>query len=176
MSPSERAAIVASLTPPSGWRYVEALVAVGGGKAYDALRHAAQHGSIEVLLPVADRAPALVPDGVRTDMPLRAHESAEIMTGLSAALDQMEAFHPPVIAALFAGLIERDGDIAYRCAATLAVNYGKITSRLDWSMRPLFRRLNAVTLHERHDARNALPEQLGLPPVEPSLDAPHTPL
>ena len=80
-----------------------------------------------VRLAVADRAPARVPDGVRTDMLLCALESAEIMSGLSAALDLMETFHPPVVIdALFAGLIERDGDIAYHCAATLPVIYGKI--------------------------------------------------
>ncbi|QJR37528.1 hypothetical protein [Gemmatimonas groenlandica] len=167
MSAAEQATTIESLIPPSDWRDVEALVAVGSARAIDALQRAAEHGAIAVRLAIADRAPELVDDALHTEMLRDALTSAEIMSGLSEALDQIEEFHPPVVVdALFAGLIERDGAVAYHCAATLAVIYGKIDSRFDWSMRPLFLRFNTERQTERLEARRELRRQLGVSPDE----------
>jgi hypothetical protein len=163
VSSTERAAIVASLVPPSDWRDVEALVAIGSPSALEALGMAAREGDISVRLAIASRAPQLVPDAVRTDMLLQALASADIMGGLSEALDQMEEFHPPpVIDALFAALMEREGAVAYHCAATLAVIHGVIASRMDWSMRPLFLQFNTDDLKARRAALLELRQRLGL--------------
>lgn len=174
---TERAAIMASLIPPSDWRDVEALVAIGSPEALEALRQAAEHAPTSIRLAILERAPALVPEALRLDMLLRALASADIMNGLSAALDEMEVFHPPaIIAALFAALMEREGDIAYHCAATLAVIHGLIESRLDWSMRPLFLRFNTDDLDQRKAAWHALRQQLGLPPAEPPVSSAASPV
>ena len=102
-------------------------------------------------------------ESTRIDMLTEALHSAQIMTGLSEAFDQIEEFHPPaVIDALFRGLLEREGEVAYHCAEMLAVIHGVIPSRYDWSLRPLFLRFTTNNLDERRAALAEL--QLHLTP------------
>lgn len=163
MSPEEREQIVPSMVPPNGWREVEVLAAIDSPRARDALQHAAQFGSLEVRLAIADRAPQLMSDELRTEALLHALNSADIMSGLSSALDQIEAFHPPVIMdALWRGLTEREGDVAYHCAETLAIIHGAISSRFDWTLRPLFLRFNTDDADQRRDAKRELERVLNV--------------
>jgi hypothetical protein len=102
---------------------------------------------------VARHAPELVDPSRRIAMLVQALETAQITSGLSEALDQIETFHPPpVIDALFRGLVEREGDVAYHCAEMLAVIHGAVPSRYDWSMRPLFLRFNTDDREARREA------------------------
>ncbi len=163
MTPSQQSTVEASLIPPSGWREVEALVVIGSPSAQRALRAAAREESLQVRLAVADYAPELVRESTRIDMLMEALRSAQIMTGLSEALDQIEDFHPPVVVdALFRGLLEREGEVAYHCAEMLALIHGAIPSRYDWSLRPLFLRFTTNNPDERRAALEEL--QLHLTP------------
>lgn len=161
----EQTVAMASLVPPTGWRDVDALLVVRHPGAVEALRHAAHSGALEVRLAIADRAPHLMSDAQRTAALLQAITSADIMDGLSRALDQCETFHPPAVHdALWQALLDRDGGAAYHCAATLAVIHGAIPSRFDWTHRPLFLRFNTPDRAERLAARQELRVLLGVPP------------
>jgi len=82
---------------------------------------------------------------------------------MSRALEQIEAFHPPVIMdALWRGLTEREGDVAYHCAETLAIIHGAISSRFDWTLRPLFLRFNTDDADQRRDAKRELERVLNV--------------
>lgn len=153
MTPTQQSTIVATLIPPAGWREVEALAVIGDARAHRALRAAAREEPLQVRLAVAHYAPELVTKSMRVAMLTEALRSAQIMTGLSEALDQIEDFHPPaVIRALFRGLLKREGEVAYHCAEMLAVIHGAIPSRYDWSLRPLFLRFTADDPTERRAA------------------------
>ncbi len=165
MTDAERAEVTRSLTPPSGWRDVEALAAIDSEQARLELRSAATRGSNEVRLAVSQYAPQLLDEEARTASLIRALTSAKLMEGLTAALDQAEEFHPPaVLTTLWRGLLERPGDIAYNFAATLSVIYGKIDSSADWSHRPLFLRFNTDDRAERLVALRELADLLGVAP------------
>lgn len=163
MTEAERADVVRSLTPPAGWRDVEALAAIDSDETREALRRAGERGSNEVRMAVIQYAPHVLEGDVRTDALVRALKWGRLMEGLGAALEQAENFHPPrVLATLWRGLAERPGDIAYNFAATLAVIYGKIESSADWTYRPLFLRFNADDGAERRAAREELAALLGV--------------
>jgi hypothetical protein len=153
MTPAQRRTVAASLIPPAGWREVEALAAIGGARVRRALAEAARSGSLRTRLAVAYLSPQLVDRSLHTEMLVQALQTAQIMSGLSEALDQIETFHPPpVLDALFRGLMEREGEVAYHCAELLAVIHGVVPSRHDWSMRPLYLRFNTEDREARREA------------------------
>ena len=165
MTDAERTVAERALIPPSGWRDVEALAAIDSEQARDALRRAATRGSNEVRLAVSQYAAALLDEDGRTSSLVRALTTGQLLDGLSAALDQAEAFHPPaVLNALWRGLLERPGDVAYTFAATLSVIYGKSDSSADWSLRPLFLRFNTADRTGRLVALHELAQLLGVAP------------
>lgn len=164
LTAEEQERAIARMIPPQGWREVEVLLASRSPGAKEALQRASRTGPLEVQLAIARLAPKLVNDEVRTQTLIRALASADIMGGLSQALDQIEEFHPPAIEAeLWRGLREREGDVAYHCAATLALIHGKINSRFDWTYRPLFLRFNTTDASERRAAEQELRTLLGVP-------------
>lgn len=155
MSVSEAARdnIERSLIPAKDWRDVEALVALGTPRADQALREALNAVDVELRLAVMRRAPQLVDAASRLESLLMALETAVAFGGISATLDQVEEFHPPaVVESLFRGLLHRDGDIAYHFATVLAVIHGKISSRWDWSLRPMLLAFNTTNMTERREA------------------------
>lgn len=159
-SADERRHAESRLVPPNGWRDVEALAALadlGSTAAVAALRRALASGSTEVRLAVMRYAPHLVEGDARTAALVRALDTAAAFDGLSATLDQVEAFHPaPVIDALWRGLLARDGEVAVHYAAMLAFLYGKAESSFDWALRPLFLEFNTAGDAERRAALEKL--------------------
>lgn len=149
-SDTERAAIVALLVPPQGWRDVEALAALNSDAAMAALRIAFHGDDAEVRVAVTRFAPALFSDDERAALLVRALEGGEFYQDMSSALDQVEAYHPPpVVDALFRGLFVRPGDVACHFAAMLTFVHGKAESTFDWDKRPLFLRFNTDDQVER---------------------------
>ena len=140
-TPDERAAIEKLLVPraTSDWRDVEALAALDTPGARKALEHALRSGSSEIRLAVSRHAPHLVPDAKRTASLVRALEGAELGGGLSQAIDEAAAYHPPkVVDALFRGALAREGVAAVHFAALLFYVHGKARSPFDDAQRPFF--------------------------------------
>ena len=151
------------LTPPSGWRDVEALVALDTPTARETLRRAVLAGDIEVRLAVLSYAPALIDDDTRTDTILSALGEAAPFAGRAQTLDLVMEFHPPVVVqALFVWLLRARGEMAYHYAATLAAIYGVVDSRYDWSLRPMYLAFNTDDPAARREAFLALCATLGV--------------
>jgi len=141
MTAEQRRRIEARLTPPDGWRDVEALAvlaSLGSDSARAELRRVAAAGSSEVRLAVLKYAPKFVDDAARTTALVEALDSATPFDSFTTTLEQVAAFHPqPVIDALWRGLESRQGEVASHYAGMLAFLQGKADSSFDWSMRPL---------------------------------------
>lgn len=151
------------LTPPSGWRDVEALAALDTPTAQETLRRAVHAGDIEVRLAVLSRAPALIDDATRTETLLAALGEAAPFAGRTEVLDLVIEFHPPVVVQeLFRGLLRASGEMAYHLAATLAAIHGIVDSRHDWSLRPMYLAFNTDDRAARRAAFLALCTKLGV--------------
>lgn len=151
------------LTPPSGWRDVEALVALDTPTARETLRRAVHAADLEVRLAVLSRASALIDDATRTQVLLTALGEAAPFSGLTETLDLVMAFHPPVVVqALFVWLLRASGEAAYHYAATLAAIHGIVDSRYDWSLRPMYLAFNTVDAAARREAFLAFCAKLGV--------------
>jgi hypothetical protein len=141
LSDQQRRGIEARLTPPDGWRDIEALAvlaSLGSDSARAELRRVATSGSSETRLAVMRYAPQLVDDTARTAALVEALDSATAFDSFTTTLEQVAAFHPrPVIEALWRGLETRQGEVASHYAGMLAFLNGKADSSFDWSMRPL---------------------------------------
>ncbi|HLU40367.1 MAG TPA: hypothetical protein VK081_13360 [Planctomycetota bacterium] len=132
------------------WRDVEALAALDSDAARHALRAAFAAGDPAVRLAVQRHAPHLVHEDERTAALVEALRTAELYGGLGEALDEAETFHPqPVIDALFAGVLERDGEVAVLFAALLTFLHGKADSAFDMEQRPYFLRFHTEDRAER---------------------------
>ena len=141
LTAEQRRRIEARLTPPDGWRDVEALAVIatlGSDSARSELRRVAAAGSAETRLAVLRFAPELVDDAARTRALVEALDSATAFDSFTTTLEQVAAFHPqPVVEALWRGLETRQGDVAMHYAGMLAFLHGKAESSFDWSLRPL---------------------------------------
>lgn len=125
------------------WRDVEALAVLNTSNARAALRRASQSADHRVASAVADYAPELVSDDQRIATLVAALERADMDSGLSQALDQVAAFHPPpIVDVLFHGLLERDGATAMHFAAMLMFIHGHAETSFDWEQRPFFLHFN----------------------------------
>lgn len=167
--PDERAAIEAMLLAhsPRGWRDVEALAALGSARARAALQAWMEDGDAEVRLAIARHAPALLGERQRVGSLVRALETAALYGGLTQALDEAAALHPPeVVAALLRGARERDGEVAVHFAALLLFIHGQAGAPFDMAQRPFVLRFNTADRGERDAAFAELCRRLGvLPPV-----------
>jgi hypothetical protein len=141
LTADERRRIEARLTPPDGWRDVEALAVIaklGSDSARAELRRVATAGSAETRLAVLRYAPELVDDAARTTALVGALDNATAFDSFTTTLEQVAAFHPqPVIDALWRGLETRQGEVAMHYAGMIAFLAGKADSAFDWSLRPL---------------------------------------
>ena len=141
LTADERRRIEARLTPPDGWRDVEALAVLaklGSDSARAELRRVSAAGSSEVRLAVLRYAPELVDETARTTALVEALDGATAFDSFTTTLEQVAAFHPrPVIDALWRGLETRQGEVASHYAGMIAFLHGKADSSFDWSMRPL---------------------------------------
>jgi len=78
-------------------------------------------------------------------------------SGLSQVLDQVAVFHPPpVVDALFRGVIERHGATAMHFAAMLLFIHGQATTSFDWDQRPFLLQFHTEDTVERATAFGAL--------------------
>jgi hypothetical protein len=165
LSAEQRRQIEARLTPPDGWRDVEALAVIaslGSDSAKAELRRVAISGSSEIRLAVLRYTPELVDDDARIASLVEALDAATPFDSFTTTLEQVEAFHPqPVIDALWRGVESRQGDVAVHYAAMLAFIYGKADSSFDWSLRPLFLEFNTADPAARRAAIAKLRARVG---------------
>ena len=165
LTDQERRGIEARLTPPDGWRDVEALAvlaSLGSDSARAELRRVATEGSAETRLAVLRYAPALVDDAARTKALVEALDSATAFDSFTTTLEQVAAFHPPpVVDALWRGLETRQGDVAMHYAGMLAFLGGKAESSFDWALRPLLMEFKTEDSVARRAAIQKLRTRLG---------------
>ena len=172
-SPAERQAIERMLTGRGvcGWREVEALAALRTETADAVLRAAFAGGKAEICNAVLRYAPALASDAQKIAHLVEALRTAKFFDGLTQALDEVAAYHPPaVVAELFCGLRERPDEAAIHFAAMLLFLHGQASEPFDWNQRPFFLRFAAPTLAEREPAFRELCEKIGVDPASPSPD------
>ena len=163
MSPASQRATEARLTPPSSWRDVEALAALDTPTARQTLQLAVRDEPIDVRLAVLSYASALIDDATRTDTILLALTQVGPFAGRTETLDLVMEFHPPIIVqALFVGLLQASGEMAYHYAAALAAIHGVVDSRHDWSLRPLYLAFNTDDAVARRDAFLTLCSTIGV--------------
>lgn len=158
-TPAERAQIESLLLSRaiSDWRDVEALALLNTPDAREALRHASQSTDCVVALAVAEHAPDLVSEELRIATLVAALEREGMDSGLSQVLDQVAVFHPPpVVDALFRGVIERNGATAMHFAAMLLFIHGQATTSFDWDQRPFLLQFHTEDTVERATAFGAL--------------------
>ena len=165
LTAEERRGIEARLTPPDGWRDVEALAVIaklGSDSARAELRRVATAGSSETRLAVLRYAPELVDDAARTKALVEALDSATAFDSFTTTLEQVAAFHPqPVIDALWRGLETRQGEVAMHYAGMIAFLAGKAESSFDWLLRPLLMEFKTEDTVARRAAIGKLRARVG---------------
>ena len=145
------------------WRDVEALAWLDTTACRMALRRALEEGGAEIRLAVARHAPDLVAPEVRAASLVSALATVTAFGGLTQALDEATDFHPPeVMAALWRGVSEREGQVAVHYAALLAYLHGKAEAPFDFAQRPFFLSFNTEDRGERAAAVAALRRRLGI--------------
>ena len=102
----------------------------------------------------------------REKLLLKALQSDDVFGGLSDAIDEAEAFHPPaVIEALLKGALDRTGGTAVLFAGLLYFIHGKSKSAFDWDHRAFFLRFGTSDRAERKTAFRELCESIGVDPA-----------
>lgn len=163
MNDDERTTITAHLAARGirDWRDAEALAALATPRAREVLRLALRDDDAEIRLAVQRFAPELVREEDRIDSLVRALGSVEIFGGLTEALHEVAVFHPPpIVEALFRGVLARPGDVAVHYAAMLWHLHGKSNAVFDMSERPLFLRFNTPDPVQREAAFRTLCKRL----------------
>ena len=165
LTAEQRRGIEARLTPPDGWRDVEALAVIaklGSDSARAELRRVATAGSSETRLAVLRYAPELVDDSARTTALVDALDNATAFDSFTTTLEQVAAFHPkPVVDALWRGLETRQGEVAMHYAGMIAFLAGKADSAFDWSLRPLLTEFKTEDSTARRAAIQKLRTRVG---------------
>ncbi len=166
-SAEERKAIEAILVHRGtrAWQDVEALAQLDTPRAKAALETALAAGNHEVRLAVARHAPDVADVTRRTKSLVDALQHAGFFGGLTEALDQAATFHPPeVIAALFHGVLHRDGSIAVHFAALLLLIHGKANAPFDQTQLSFFLQFKTQDRAEREVAVRELCRRIGADP------------
>ena len=166
-SPAERKAIEQILiqNSPRDWRDIEALAQIDTESARKTIKSAMKDSNPDVRIAVTRFAPNLVTNSERSQSLIKALQSAEIFSGLSQALDEIEKYHPAEIKeALIKGLLSRGGDVAVLFAAMLFYIYGKADEPFDMKQRPFFLSFNTENTAERMLAFLKLCKQLNINP------------
>jgi hypothetical protein len=165
LTAEQRRGIEARLTPPDGWRVVDALAVIaklGSDSARAELRRVATAGSSETRLAVLRYAPELVDDSARTTALVDALDNATAFDSFTTTLEQVAAFHPkPVVDALWRGLETRQGDVAMHYAGMIAFLAGKADSSFDWLLRPLLTEFKTEDITARRAAIQKLRTRVG---------------
>lgn len=136
-----------------GWRDVQALAHLDTSRTRTALLAALETGDVALRTHIIRYAPQLVKEPDRTRVLVAALEETGFYGGLTQALEQVEAFHPPaVIDALWRGAESREGEVACHFAAMLMYLHGRADEPFDWKLRPFFLRFNTEDAAERRAA------------------------
>lgn len=164
---TERKAIEQMLTEhtPRDWRDIEALAKINTKNAQEIIKKAIKDPDPDVRVAVTRFAPNLVTNSERSQSIINALQHAEIFSGLSQVLDDVEEYHPKEVKeALITGLLSREGDIAVLFAAMLFYLCGKAKEPFDMKQRPFFLRFNTENREERVQAFRGLCKELNINP------------
>ena len=132
------------------WRDVEALAALDTARTRAVLRETLVHGPREFATAVLRHAPQLASPAERTATLVAALEETAFYSGLTQALLEVQAYHPPaVIDALLRGVLRRSGGAQVHFAAMLLFLHGKASSAFDWEHRPYLLQFNTADSKER---------------------------
>lgn len=175
-SPSQRSTIESLLLVRGAkdWRDVEALAALDSVRCRKVLRearYAMADGSTfsatavrggasgpasgprpnyEIRLAALRYAPQLFSQEERLAILVEALEGADFYEGLTQALLEVQAYHPPaIVAALLRGALRRGGGVPVHFVAMLFYLYGLAESTFDWQHRPFFLQFNTQQPEER---------------------------
>ena len=162
-SQTEREAIERVLInhSPRDWRDIEALAQINTNSARDIIKNAIKDPNPVVRVAVVRFAPDFVTDDERTQSIVDALEKAEIFSGLSQVLDEVERYHPKEVKeALIRGLLNRKGDVAGLFAAMLFFIFGRAKSPFDMKQRHYFLHFNTEDRKERVDLFRDLCQKL----------------
>lgn len=141
LTAAERSEIEQLLVPRAAqnWRDIETLAALQSERATAALRTAFTTGNAEIRQAVLRFAPALVTEQERIAHLVTGLGEARFYEGLTQVLDEVATLHPPaVVAALWRGVREREGEVAGHFAAMLMYVHGRAAVPFDWTHRPFF--------------------------------------
>lgn len=166
-SPEERKAIQQMLIhhSPRDWRDIEALVQFDTKSAREAIKDAMKDPNPDVRIAVTRFASNLVTNDERSKSLIKALQSAEIFSGLSQTLDDIEDYHPTEVKEeLIRGLLSRKGEVAVLFAAMLFYVNGKAAEPFDMKQRPFFLKFNTEKKGERMQAFLELCKQLNINP------------
>ncbi len=148
----------------SDWRDVEALAALGTPRARKALKAAAKSRDHKVRMAVIEYAPELVPKKELSASLIKALKGADLHSGLSQALDEVEDFHPPeIVEALFRGALHREGEVAVHFAAMLMFIHGKAKEPFDWDQRHTLNLTTTISRPDRYSISSILRLASGQP-------------
>lgn len=147
---------------PLDWRDIEALAAIDTPEARAAVVAALKHPDIRIRREARKHAPDAADDKTRARQLIQTLETADIYSGLSQAIDEVQEFHPPeVIRTLLNGALNRDGPAAVHFAALLCYLHGKAAEPFDWGMRPFFLRFHTEDPAERQAVFKELCDLIG---------------
>ena len=148
---------------PLDWRDIEALAEINTKCARKTIRDAIKNPNPVVRVAVTRFAPDLVTDNERIEYITDALQTAEIFSGLSHVLDEVERHHPEEVkSALIKGLLNRKGDVAVLFAAMLFYLFGEAKMAFDMKQRPFFLRFNTEDRKERVEAFLELCQKLNI--------------
>jgi hypothetical protein len=143
------------------WRDVQALATLNSPRAKALLRKTFEGANRRLAAAVMAYAPDVMSDEERTARLVAALEASSAHEGLTQTLLLVEGFHPPpVIEALFRGLLTRDGKTAVHFAAMLMFLHGKAESAFDWAHRPFFLKFNTEDRTRREELVGELRRRL----------------
>ncbi len=150
---------------PRDWRDIEALAEIDTKSAREAIKSAMKDPDPDVRVAVTRFAPNLISSSERSKSIINALQNAEVFSGLSQVLDDIEDYHPTEVKeALTQGLLSRKGDVAVLFAAMLFYLYGKADEPFDMKQRPFFLRFNTENREERVKVFRELCIQLNIDP------------
>jgi len=150
---------------PRDWRDIEALAEINTISARETIKGSIKDTNPVVRVAVARFAPDLVTDNERNQSIVDALENAEIFSGLSQVLDEVERYHPQEVKeALIRGLLNRKGDVAALFAAMLFYLFGEGKNPFDMKHRPFFLRFNTEDRKERIKVFRELCQKLKINP------------
>ncbi|MBI3148644.1 MAG: hypothetical protein HYZ17_09060 [Betaproteobacteria bacterium] len=144
------------------WPEIAALAALRTTRARETLRRVLAEGDPQLQVAILRHAPELAANAQRSAALVAALATATFFHGLTQALDQVETFHPPeVIDALWRGVREREGEVAFHFAAMLLFVHGKTDSALAWEHRPFLLRFVTEDRIAREAALSDLEQSVG---------------